>query len=32
MALVEVNYNIHDKEILVIIWALEEWRPELVGL
>ncbi|KAE8551311.1 hypothetical protein TMatcc_001256 [Talaromyces marneffei ATCC 18224] len=28
----ELNYDIHDKEMLAIISALEEWRPELVGL
>jgi transposase InsO family protein len=28
----ELNYDIHDKEMLAIIRALEEWRPELVGL
>ncbi|EED14572.1 retrotransposon polyprotein, putative [Talaromyces stipitatus ATCC 10500] len=28
----ELNYNIHDKEMLAIIKALDEWRPELVGL
>ena len=22
----EKNYEIHDKEILVIIWGLENWR------
>jgi hypothetical protein len=27
--LVEINYLIHDKEMLAIIWALEAWRPEL---
>jgi hypothetical protein len=32
MAPAEVNYDIHDKEMLAIIRALEEWRPELVGL
>ncbi|OQD77422.1 hypothetical protein PENANT_c103G01711 [Penicillium antarcticum] len=25
----EVNYEIHDKELLAIIRALREWRPEL---
>ena len=25
----EVNYEIHDKELLAIIRALKEWRPEL---
>jgi transposase InsO family protein len=28
----ECNYPIHDKEMLAIIRALEEWRPELEGL
>jgi hypothetical protein len=28
----ERNYDIYDKEILAIIKALKEWRPELVGL
>ena len=23
---VEQNYEIHDKEMLVIVWALEEWQ------
>jgi hypothetical protein len=27
----EINYLIHDKEILAIIQALEAWRPELEG-
>ena len=27
----EQNYKIHDKEILAIIWALEEWRHFLEG-
>lgn len=27
----EVNYDIYDKELLAIIRALEEWRPELEG-
>jgi len=26
LSLVEQNYEIHDKEILAIIYALEEWR------
>lgn len=25
----EVNYEIHDKELLAIVRALKEWRPEL---
>ena len=28
----ELNYEIHDKEMLAIIRALEEWRAELEGL
>ena len=28
----ELNYDIHDKEMLAIIRALEEWRAELEGL
>ena len=28
---VERNYQIHDKEMLAIIWALEEWRHFLEG-
>ena len=27
----EVNYEIYDKELLAIIHAFEEWRPELEG-
>ena len=27
----EINYPIHDKELLAIIRALETWRPELEG-
>lgn len=27
----ECNYEIYDKELLVIVKAFEEWRPELVG-
>jgi hypothetical protein len=27
----ECNYNIYDKELLAIIQALEEWRPECEG-
>ena len=26
------NYEIYDKELLVIIWCFEEWRPELKGI
>ena len=28
----ELNYFIHDKELLAIIRALEEWEPELPSL
>src|SRR5579859_2967357 len=28
----ECNYKIHDKEMLAIIHALEQWRAELEGL
>ena len=28
----ELNYDIHDKEMLAIIRALQEWRAELGGL
>jgi hypothetical protein len=28
----EINYPIHDKELLAIIRCLEEWNPELRGL
>jgi ribonuclease HI len=28
----ERNYGIHDRELLAIIHALEEWRAELQGL
>jgi len=27
----ECNYKIYNKELLAIIRALEEWRPELIG-
>lgn len=26
------NYEIHDRELLAIVYALKEWRPELEGL
>jgi hypothetical protein len=29
--LAEINYPIHNKEILAIIQALKAWRPELEG-
>ena len=32
MAPAEGNYEIHDKELLAIIRALEQWRAELEGL
>ena len=28
----EQNYEIHDKELLAIIQALQEWQAELEGL
>jgi hypothetical protein len=28
----EYNYEIYDKELLIIINALKEWEPELVSL
>jgi hypothetical protein len=30
-SLTECNYEIYNKELLVIIKALEEWRPEVQG-
>jgi hypothetical protein len=30
-SLQEINYEIYDKELLAIIRAFEEWRPELEG-
>ena len=27
----ECNYEIYDKELLAIVRAFEEWRPELAG-
>jgi hypothetical protein len=32
MAPAECNYEIHDKEMLAIVRALEHWRAELIGL
>jgi hypothetical protein len=32
LAPAECNYDIYDKEMLAIIRALEQWRPELEGL
>jgi hypothetical protein len=29
MALAKCNYGIHDKEMLVIVRSLNQWRPEL---
>ena len=29
LLLAECNYEIYDKELLVIIWCFEHWRPEL---
>jgi hypothetical protein len=31
MSPAECNYEIHDKELLAIVKAFEEWRPELMG-
>ena len=28
----ELNYDIHDKEMLAIILSLTEWRAELEGV
>ena len=28
----ELNYFIHDKELLAIVRAFEEWEPELLSL
>ena len=28
---VEQNYKIHDKEMLAVVWSLEEWRHFLEG-
>ena len=32
MQLAELNYDIHDKEMLAIILSLAEWRVELEGV
>jgi hypothetical protein len=32
MAPAECNYEIHDKELLAIIRALDQWRAELEGV
>ncbi len=31
MSPAECNYEIYDKELLAIVKAFEEWRPELAG-
>jgi len=31
LSLVEQNYKIHDKEMLAIIWSLQEWRHFVKG-
>ena len=31
MAAAERNYQIYDKELLVVVQALEEWRHYLLG-
>lgn len=31
MSAAESNYEIYDKELLAIVQAFEEWRPELEG-
>jgi hypothetical protein len=30
LALIECNYEIYDKELLIIIWCFEQWRFELL--
>lgn len=32
MVTAELNYDIHDKEMLAIIRSMEVWRPELQGI
>jgi hypothetical protein len=31
MALAKYNYSIYNKEMLVIVRSLDQWRPELKG-
>jgi hypothetical protein len=31
-SLAKYNYEIYDKELMAIVWAFEEWRPELEGI
>ena len=31
MAPAELNYKVHDKEMLVIVWSLSQWHAELQG-
>ena len=31
MSSAECNYDIYNKELLIIIYAFEKWRPELKG-
>ena len=28
----QMNYDIHDKEMLAVIYGLKEWRSQLIGL
>ncbi|CAE7200331.1 hypothetical protein PTTW11_08633 [Pyrenophora teres f. teres] len=32
MSPTKCNYEIYDKELLAIVRAFEEWRPELAGV
>lgn len=32
LSLVECNYEIHNKELLVVVACMKEWRSELIGL